>query len=182
MIHDMFHVPVPVLEKVLRAAVVYLFLIVALRVAGKRELAQLSSADFVVLLAVANAVQNGIIGEDNSITGGAIGATTLFLLNGALAYVLVRSKAARRVVEGTDTALIEHGEVLEANLRRERITREELVVAIQRQNADDISEVEEAVLAPGGAIVVKNRADKDEQTLDAVNRKLDEVLARLGAG
>jgi uncharacterized membrane protein YcaP (DUF421 family) len=180
MIHDMFHLPLPVAEKVLRAGLVYVFLIGALRVAGKRELAQLSSADFVVLLAVANAIQNGIIGQDDSLTGGVLGATTLFALNGALAWLLVRSRQARRVVEGTETPLIEHGVVNEANLKRERITHEELTVAVQRQNADDLSAVEEAVLEPGGAIVVKNRADGNEQTLADVSRKLDEVLARLG--
>jgi uncharacterized membrane protein YcaP (DUF421 family) len=181
MIHDMFHLPIPVAEKVLRAAFIYLFLIAALRVAGKREMAQLSSADFVVLLAVANAVQNGIIGDDNSVTGGVIGATTLFALNGALAYAFFRWSVARRVVEGTETVLVEHGHAIEENLKKERITMEELQVAIQRQNADDISEVEKAVLAPGGAIVIKLRADKEQASLDALNRKLDEVLARLDA-
>jgi len=182
MIHDMFHLPIPVAEKVLRAAFVYLFLIVALRLAGKREMAQLSSADFVVLLAVANAVQNGIIGEDNSVTGGGIGASTLFVMNGALAYAVFRWGVGRRLVEGTETVLVEHGHMVKDNLRKERITREELQVAIQRQNADDISEVEQAVLAPGGAIVIKLRADKEQRSLEELNRKLDEVLARLDAG
>jgi uncharacterized membrane protein YcaP (DUF421 family) len=181
MTHDMFHLSLPIAEKVLRAGIVYLFLIAALRVAGKRELAQLSSADFVVLMAVANAVQNGIIGQDDSVTGGLIGATTLFVLNGALAVVLFRSAKARKVIEGTDTALVEQGKVREDNLRREHITREELQVAVQRQNADDLSEVERAVLVPGGAIVIEKRADKEQRTLDEVNRKLDQVLARLDA-
>jgi uncharacterized membrane protein YcaP (DUF421 family) len=181
MIHDMFHLPLPVAEKVLRAAIVYLFLIVALRVAGKRELAQLSSADFVVLMAVANAVQNGIIGREDSVTGGLIGASTLFVLNGTVAVVLFRSSRARKVIEGTDTVLVENGQVRGDNLQREHITREELQVAVQRQNADDLSEVERAVLVPGGAIVVEKRADKEQRTLDEVNRKLDQVLARLDA-
>lgn len=181
MIHNMFHLPIPVAEKVLRAGLVYLFLILALRVAGKREMAQLSSGDFVVLLAVANAVQNGIIGEDNSVTGGVIGAATLFTLNGLLAFVLFRSRAARRLVEGTETVLVQDGEVIEANLRKERIPLEELEVAVQRQNADGIDEVERAVLAPGGAIVVKVRADREQRSLAAINRKLDAVLARLDA-
>jgi uncharacterized membrane protein YcaP (DUF421 family) len=179
MIHDMFHLPLPVVEKVLRTVIVYGFLIVALRVAGKRELAQLSTGDFVVLLAVANAVQNAIIGSDDSVTGGLIGATTLFALNGLLAVVLFRSARARCVLEGTETVLVENGEIAWGNLRRERISREELQVAIQRQNADDLSEVQRAVLEPGGAIVVTVRSDKEQQTLDDVNRKLDQVLARL---
>ncbi len=92
--HDMFALPVPVAEKILRALFVYLFLVVALRLAGKRELAQLSTFDFVVLLSVANAVQNGIIGNDDSITGAWIGAMTLFVANFALAFTIVRSRSA----------------------------------------------------------------------------------------
>jgi uncharacterized membrane protein YcaP (DUF421 family) len=182
MIHDMFHLPLPVVEKVLRATFVYLFLIVALRVAGKRELAQLSTTDFVVLLAVANAVQNAIIGTDDSVTGGVVGALTLFVLNGALAVLLWRSARARRLVEGTPTVLVKNGKVLHENLRREHITQAELRVAVQRQNADDLDEVEEAVLEPGGAIVVKSRVDRDQLALEEIKRKLDEVLARLDAG
>ena len=91
--HDMFALPVPVAEKILRALFVYLFLVIALRLAGKRELAQLSTFDFVVLLSVANAVQNGIIGNDDSITGAWIGAMTLFVANFALAFAIVRSRS-----------------------------------------------------------------------------------------
>jgi uncharacterized membrane protein YcaP (DUF421 family) len=143
-------------------------------------MAQLNTTDFIVLMAVANAVQNAIIGDETSVTGGVLGAATLFALNGALAVVLFRWPWTRKVVEGEETPLIEHGEVLWDNLRKERITREDLEVAIQRQNADDISEVERAVLEPGGAIVVKTRRDREEQTLADISRKLDEVLARLG--
>jgi len=181
MIHDMFHLPIPVLEKVLRATFVYVFLIVALRLAGKREMAQLSSADFIVLIAVANAVQNAIIGEDNSVTGGVIGAVTLFTLNGLLAVLLFKSVRAKKVLEGTETKLIENGQVDHDALRREHISLSELMVAVQRQNADSIAEVEEASLVPGGAILVKRRADGQDATIDELSRKLDQVLARLDA-
>ncbi|MEY4079817.1 MAG: hypothetical protein RL430_247, partial [Actinomycetota bacterium] len=78
--HELFHLTPSVLEKILRAVAVYAFLLVALRLGGKREMGQLNMMDFVVLLAVANAVQNGIIGDDNSITGAVIGAATLFVI------------------------------------------------------------------------------------------------------
>ena len=181
MLDDMFHLSIPVAEKVLRAGIVYVFLIAALRVAGKRELAQLNTVDFVVLLAVANAVQNAIIGTDNSVTGGLVGAVTLFALNGVVAVLLWRSTAARKVIEGTETVLIENGALQRDNLRREHITEEELLVAVQRQNADGLDEVETAVLEPGGAIVVKTRRDRAQEAIDEINRKLDEVLARLPA-
>ncbi|MEY2475380.1 MAG: hypothetical protein QOG87_695 [Actinomycetota bacterium] len=175
----MFHLSVPVAEKVLRAGIVYVFLILALRVAGKRELAQLNTVDFVVLLAVANAVQNAIIGNDDSVTGGLVGAVTLFCLNGVVAVLLWRSAAARKVIEGTETVLVKDGQLQMENLRREHITAEELLVAVQRQNADGLDEVETAVLEPGGAIVVKTRRDRAQDALDELNRKVDELLARL---
>ena len=97
--HDIFHLDVSVLEKLVRPILIYAFLAVALRLAGKRELAQLNSLDFVVLLAVANAVQNGIIGNDDSVTGGVLGASALFVLNAALALVLFRSPRLRRLAK-----------------------------------------------------------------------------------
>ena len=116
--HDMFALPVPVAEKILRALFVYLFLVIALRLAGKRELAQLSTFDFVVLLSVANAVQNGIIGNDDSITGAWIGAMTLFVANFALAFAIVRSKWLRSRAEGQPTTLMKDGDVLRRQPRR----------------------------------------------------------------
>jgi uncharacterized membrane protein YcaP (DUF421 family) len=180
MVHSMFHLPLPALEKILRAALVYAFLVVALRLAGKREMLQLSTTDFVVLLAVANAVQNGIIGNDNSVTGGLLGGATLFVLNAALAVVLYRSHRARVLVEGTPTVLIDNGRIVVENLRNEKITHEELQVAIQRQGAREQCDVERCVLAPGGAIVITEWApEPEERSLAALNAKLDQVLELL---
>src|ERR1700710_3020138 len=123
----MFDLHLSLGEKVLRAVLVYLFLVVALRLVGKRELSQLNTLDFIVLLAVSNAVQNGLIGNDNSVTGALVGATSLFAIDGVLAFVLFRMVRLRRLVEGTPTVLIEHGEVLEAGLRQEEMTRDDLL-------------------------------------------------------
>src|ERR687897_2629099 len=104
--HDILYVDVSVFEKCVRPVLIYGFRVVALRLAGKRELAQLNSLDFVVLLAVANAVQSGIIGDDDSVTGGVLGASALFILNGALAVMLFRRPDLRRLTEGTPRTLI----------------------------------------------------------------------------
>src|SRR5256885_5735712 len=100
MIPNLFHLDMSVLEKVLRTVVIYFFLIVGLRLAGKRELAQLNPFDLVVLLTLSNTVQNAIIGEDNSVTGGLIGATTLLVVNYAVIRFLYGHEKLDRLVEG----------------------------------------------------------------------------------
>src|SRR4051794_6529651 len=142
----MFDLHLSLGEKVVRALVIYLFLVVMLRLVGKRELSQLNTLDFVVLLAVANAVQNGLIGNDNSVTGAVVGAITLFAVDGVLAFVLFRQVRLRRLVEGTPTVLIEDGQVLEHALRREDLTREDLLSALQSSGATTFDEVEHASL------------------------------------
>src|ERR1700690_973820 len=109
---DMFVLAIPVAEKILRPVVVYLFLVVGLRLAGKRELAQLNPFDLVVLLTLSNTVQNAIIGDDNSVTGGVVGAATLLLVNYLVVRFLFRHEELDRLVEGEATVLIEHGRIL----------------------------------------------------------------------
>src|SRR6202142_1165748 len=109
---DMFHLGVPVVEKMLRPVIVYVFLIVGLRLAGKRELAQLNPFDLVVLLLLSNTVQNAIIGDDNSVTGGVIGAATLLIVNYCVVRFLYGHERLDRLVEGEATVLIEHGRIL----------------------------------------------------------------------
>src|SRR3979411_316150 len=108
---DMFVLGVPILEKILRPIIVYVFLIVGLRLAGKRELAQLNPFDLVVLLTISNTVQNAIIGEDNSITGGLIGAATLLVVNYAVVRFLYNHERLDRLIEGDPEVLIEHGQL-----------------------------------------------------------------------
>src|SRR3979490_897011 len=132
-LHHMFALGLPVAEKVLRPIVVYVFLIVGLRLAGKRELAQLNPFDLVVLLTISNTVQNAIIGEDNSITGGLIGAATLLVVNYAVVRFLYNHERLDRLIEGDPEVLIEHGQLKEASLKRELITRPELEEAAHKQ-------------------------------------------------
>jgi uncharacterized membrane protein YcaP (DUF421 family) len=108
-LNDMFHLPLPILEKLLRPAIVYLALVVLLRIFGKRELAQLNPFDLVVLLSLSNTVQNAIIGDDNSVTGGIIGACSLLLVNWLVVRALFRSPKLTRAFEGCSTVLVRNG-------------------------------------------------------------------------
>jgi len=175
---DMFVVGLPILEKILRPLIVYGFLIVALRLAGKRELAQLNPFDLVVLLTLSNTVQNAIIGDDNSVTGGLIGAATLLLIN----YIVVRSLYGHtnleKLVEGKEDVLIDKGKVLKEHLKRELLTLQELEVAAHRQGFASLADVERATIEPGGTVcfIAKQPTIEDARHRELVERL--EVLAR----
>src|SRR5713101_5867814 len=130
---DMFILTLPLLEKILRPIFVYAFLVIGLRLAGKRELAQLNPFDLEVLLTLSNTVQNAIIGEDNSVTGGLIGAATLLLVNYFVVRYLYSHERLDRVVEGRVEVLIENGKLHQDQLRRDLITLPELEAAAHRQ-------------------------------------------------
>ena len=149
---DMFVLGIPILEKILRPLIVYAFLIVALRLAGKRELAQLNPFDLVVLLTLSNTVQNAIIGDDNSVSGGLIGAATLLLVNYFVVHTLYSHTKLESLVEGKEDVLIEKGKVLKARLKAELITMADLEAAAHRQGFTSLSEVDRAILEPGGTI------------------------------
>src|SRR5262245_48811838 len=132
-IADLFVLGLPLAEKILRPIVVYVFLIFGLRIAGRRELAQLNPFDLVVLLTISNTVQNAIIGEDNSVTGGMIGAATLLFVNHIVVRYLYTHQAVDRIVEGQPEILIENGELCPEQLKKELITIEELEAAAHKQ-------------------------------------------------
>src|SRR4051795_13280421 len=110
-VHDMFTLPIPVLEKLIRPALVYGFLVLLLRVFGKRELAQLNPFDFVVLISLSNTVQNAIIGDDNSVSGGFIGAAALMICNYLVVRFLFRHRRLDQLVEGEPSTLIRDGKI-----------------------------------------------------------------------
>ena len=149
-----FHLQVSVGEKVLRTVLIYVFMLVALRIFGKRELGQANTLDLVVLLLVANAVQNGIIGNDVSITGAIIGGVVLFGLNGLLSRGLYRSELLTRLVEGEPTELICNGELQMAALRREKIAASELRAIARRQGFPSLDTVRTAILETNGVITM----------------------------
>jgi uncharacterized membrane protein YcaP (DUF421 family) len=150
--HDMFHLELPVIEKILRPVIVYAFLIIGLRLAGKRELAQLNPFDLVVLLTLSNTVQNAIIGEDNSVTGGILGAATLLIVNYFVVRFLYSHQRLDRLIEGDADVLIDNGQVRMERLQKEVITLPELEAAAHKQGFASLGEVEKAVLEPGGSI------------------------------
>jgi uncharacterized membrane protein YcaP (DUF421 family) len=178
--HNMFVLGLPILEKILRPLAVYAFLVVGLRLAGKRELAQLNPFDLIVLLTISNTLQNAIIGEDNSITGGVIGATTLLAVNYAVVRFLYGHQRIDRLVEGDTDVLIEGGKVREDRLKRELLTRHELETAAHRQGFASLEEIERAVIEPGGTLVFKG---KQPTVMDVshseVTARLDDILAQL---
>ena len=174
---DMFHLGLPLAEKVLRPVLVYAFLVVGLRLAGKRELAQLNPFDLVVLLTLSNTVQNAIIGNDNSVTGGLVGAAALLLVNYVVVRFLYRHETLDRFVEGEPDALIENGKIRMDRLERELITQAELETAAHKQGFDSLADIRRAVLEPGGSITFVARVPAPEE---ARHREVMERLERLG--
>ena len=181
-LHNMFALgTISIAEKILRPIIVYVFLIVGLRVAGKRELAQLNPFDLVVLLTLSNAVQNAIIGDDNSVSGGVIGASTLLLVNYAVVRFLYSHEKIDRIVEGSPDVLIENGEIQTDRCHKELITRLELEAAAHKQGMN-LDEVDRAILDPGGSIAffAKRPTHEDTRHRDLLKR-LDELSAQVAA-
>jgi uncharacterized membrane protein YcaP (DUF421 family) len=187
LLHDMFTIPVPILEKIIRPIIVYAFLILLLRVFGKRELAQLNPFDLVVLLSLSNTVQNAIIGEDNSVAGGLLGAFTLLFTNYLVVRFFFKHRRLDQMFEGRASTLIRDGKVCKDELARELITVSELSSVCRRQGFEGIHEVEKCVLEPGGAFVMKRKTPSDTDTrhqellsrLDAITSELATVQAQM---
>jgi uncharacterized membrane protein YcaP (DUF421 family) len=178
--HDMFWMSTPVIEKIVRAILIYISLMVGLRLAGKRELAQLNPFDLIILLLLSNTVQNAIIGDDNTVTGGLVGAATLFIINYIFVRVSFHSPRLQRFLGGEPDVLMRHGHIIHHNLEREMITREELTAAAHRQGLSSLSEVEKCVLEPTGTLSFTQRKPTDDDTRhqDLVKR-LDHLVREL---
>ena len=179
---DMFVLALPIAEKILRPIVVYFFLVIGLRLAGKRELAQLNPFDLVVLLTLSNTVQNAIIGDDNSVTGGIIGAATLLLVNYLVVRFLYQHGKLDRIVEGDATVLIENGKILKRSLAKEVLTQEELVAAAHKQGFGSLEEIDRATLDPSGAIcfVGKKPAPEESRHRELLGR-IDNLTQEIAA-
>ena len=185
-LHDIFLKFPSLLEKMARPVIVYAFLVIGLRLAGKRELAQLNPFDLVVLLSLSNTVQNAIIGDDNSITGGLVGAATLLAVNYLVVRFLFRHHRLDEVIEGKPTILIEHGHLRSRALAKELITKSELLVIAHRQGFDKLEEVETCQLEPGGTFFMEAKTPRITETrqheilarLDEISRKITELQAR----
>jgi len=155
LIESMFHLQLPILEKILRPVIVYLCLIVFLRIFGKRELAQLNPFDLVVLLCLSNTVQNSIIGDDNSVSGGVIGVLSLLTINWLLTRVLYRMPKLDKALASKATVLIRHGVVDWDAMKQEALTEVELRSVLHKQGYNDPAEVEKCVLEPNGNFYIE---------------------------
>jgi uncharacterized membrane protein YcaP (DUF421 family) len=196
---DLWTMGISAPEKIVRTIAVYLGLAVLLRLAGKRDIAQLNSFDLVVMLLLSNVVQNAIIGDDLSLSGGLLGAAVLVAVNAVLVRVTLTSGTLARILEGSRTVLARGGAWDDSALRREGLRRADVDAALRRQNANNVAEVTEVALEPGGAVVATLRPDlqaatkadlaelqseirgRDQARLDRVEAKLDQLLARLPA-
>ena len=155
----MWHPAIAYGELIIRARAVYAFLLLLLRITGKRQVGQLSPFDLVLLLVLSNAVQNSMNGGDNSLVGGMVSATTLVLLNFSIGWLTTRNKRVEAFIEGRPQVLIHNGELFEEVLIRAQLTHHELNAALRRAGCAGPHEVRSAVLENNGTISVIQRRD-----------------------
>jgi uncharacterized membrane protein YcaP (DUF421 family) len=188
----MFHLEpsMSVVEKMLRPVIVYFFLVAALRVFGKRELAQLNPFDLVVLLSLSNTVQNAIIGNDNSVTGGLIGALTLLATNYLVVRFFFRHRRLDQMIEGSPSVLITNGHINHRAIAKELLTESELQSAAHRQGFKSLREIQRCVIEPNGAISMEGKtpplAERQHAEvlgqLEQLNKQLRELRQQMQTG
>jgi uncharacterized membrane protein YcaP (DUF421 family) len=186
---SMFQMQLPWLEKILRPIIVYLILIVFLRVFGKRELAQLNPFDLVVLLSLSNTVQNAIIGNDNSVSGGVIGALALLTINWILMRLLFKAPKITAAIEGTKTILVSDGAVDQVAMKKETLTHDDLISVLNKNGFNRPEDVKLCVLEPNGTFYVEGITPNQEtvhsqELMEAVaelTRQMRELRAELAA-
>jgi len=154
----MWNIAVPVWELVVRAVVVYAFLLLLLRITGKRQVGQLAPFDLVLLLVLSNAVQNSMNAGDNSLVGGLISAATLIGLNYALGCATFRSKRIEAMIEGRPELIVHNGKVFKEAMARAKLTHHELDAALRQAGCASVDEVQAAILENSGTISVVPRA------------------------
>ena len=187
MIESMFHLHLPLVEKIARPMVIYLGLIIFLRLFGKRELAQLNPFDLVVLLSLSNTVQNAMIGDDNSITGGLVGALSLLTINWLLMWLLFRFPKINATFQGSPTVLVSAGVIDEKALKAESLGANELMTALYKNGVDSLGEVKKCTLEPNGTFYIERTSpapdDLDRakilQAVEALTLEVRELRARL---
>ncbi|MFG2631230.1 DUF421 domain-containing protein [Streptomyces sp. NPDC048473] len=185
--HDLMSVQIPIADKVLRTVAVYTLIVILFRLSGKRGLANLNTFDFVVIFLLSNVVQNAVIGNDNSLLGGAIGAITLVTINALLNRWLARNERAVRLVEGKPTTIIQDGKVRTSALRHLALRPTEIEHAVRLQNGEDISDVALGRLEPDGQLVIvlkpshQNATHADVKGLETRLAAIEDRLASLAA-
>ena len=174
---------VSIWEKILRPIMVYLVMVFLLRRFGKRMLAQLNPFDLVVLLTLSNTVQNAIIGNDTSMSGGIIGAATLLAVNGLLVRLYYRGPSKELLWQtGQDVSLVRGGELQEDEMRKLHVNAGELLAKAHERGFDSLDEVDSVMLYPNGTIYIKGKPMTTEgDRFDEVIRRLDTLSAQLSA-
>jgi uncharacterized membrane protein YcaP (DUF421 family) len=176
---DLLDVQIGPVEKIARTVVVYVGILIIIRIAGKRLMAQMNSLDLVVVLLLSNVVQNAIIGPDNSLLGGLLGAAVLVGVNTLLDWWAQRSAAVWWLFNGTPTPVIQDGVVDDAALTRLGITPQELQNALQQQGADDASEVAHAAMESGGTLTVRLKPGERAASISDLRRAVEELSAKI---
>ena len=171
---------IPVAEKIIRTVAVYFAIVLLLRIFGKRELAQLNSFDLVVLLLLSNVVQNALIGPDNTLVGGLVGAFTLLALNAVVVRSVKRNKTLDDLFEGHQTEIISNGRLDEPAIRHLGLRAGDVLNAIRRQGASSVADVRTASIYPGGAIVTEFEPGAENASradIERLERKIDQLRA-----
>ncbi|MFL6098398.1 MAG: DUF421 domain-containing protein [Actinomycetales bacterium] len=177
--HDLTSLDIPLLEKALRTFLVYAGLVLLLRLAGKRVLSQLNTFDLVVVLLLSNVVQNAVIGPDNSLLGGLLGACFLIMVNALWERLATASDGTARFIQGTPTVLVQDGVPDREAIVRVGLRLAEVEAALRRQGADQLEEVKQASLEPGGAISMELIRDARDVTYGELRAGLEELRAHI---
>jgi uncharacterized membrane protein YcaP (DUF421 family) len=178
--HAMFVEQIPVTEKILRTVLVYALITVLFRLSGKRSLGTMSTFDFVVIFLLSNVVQNAVIGNDDSLTGGIVGAVTLVAVNTGVNHLIAANATAARIFDGRGTTVIKDGKVVPGTLQRLGLRGSELDTAVRAQNGNDVSDIGRGSLEPGGQLVLTLKPAEQSATKADVT-ELTERLGRIEA-
>lgn len=181
MIHDLLGMGISPVEKVVRTIAVYVGILLIIRLAGKRLMAQMNSLDLVVVLLLSNIVQNAVIGDDNSLAGGLLGAVVLVVVNSLLDHLAQRGPGFDRLFNGQSTEVVRDGRVDEDALARLGMTRQELRNALQQQGVEEVADVARAHMEPGGTLTVTIRPGSRSASIDDLRRAVEELTARIEA-
>lgn len=171
---------VTLIEKIIRPILVYFALILLLRLFGNREMAQLNPVDFVLLLLISETVQNAIIGDDTSLSGGIIGVFVLLGISFLTSYVKFRSKRVESLLEGEPRVLVEDGKPQAAEIRREMLTAEDLDVIAHEEGLESAKDIEKLILNPNGSFLVEGKDEiKDREFKKDVLEKIDKLTEQI---
>lgn len=166
---QLWHASIPCWQFVLRAVIVYIFILVLLRLGGKRQIGQMGAGEFVAILLISNAVQNSMNGGDNSITGGLILALVIIVLSMFIEYITFRSKKLENLIQGTPTLLVHNGKMIMPHLKKERLSPRELRMLLRQQGIYELDDVFSAILESDGYISIIKKSEVNRENHDETN-------------